>query len=64
MTAPPHKRQETDLSAAEYARLKEFADAHGVTVDEAATRLAKVALDSRYRMRRLGMAKVLPLRKP
>lgn len=58
------KRQETDLSAGEHARVKDFADANGITVDEAATQLAKVALSARYRMRRNGTAKVVPLRKP
>lgn len=61
---PPHtqKTSHADLSAAELALVKTYADEHGMTVDQAATQLARQALAARYR-RSKPMGKVVPFKR-
>ena len=59
MTTPPNRT--ADLSDGEFARLKAFAEQHGMTTDEAATHLARQALTSKFRNKRLAPAQVLQM---
>ena len=47
MTPPT---QEIQLSEAQMQQLQQYADAHGITTDEAATQLAKARLKQRYEL--------------
>ena len=48
MQTPP--TQEITLSDAQMQQLQQYADAHGITTDEAATQLAKARLKQRYEL--------------
>lgn len=59
---PPVATRTVELSAAEKAAIDHYAATKGITPDEAATELARTALDSRYRMPRVPGV-VLPMRR-
>lgn len=54
---------ELHLSDKEAAALDAYAQAHGMTREEAATKLAQQALIARYLIRKGSPAQVLPFRK-
>lgn len=57
------KTQDIDLTEAQLLDLKRYARLHGITVEQAATNLARAELDARYRLRRNGVSKVLPFKR-
>ena len=57
------KTQAIDLADKELLALKRFARLHGLTVEQAATRLAQVGLEARYRFRKTGISQVLPFKR-
>lgn len=57
------KTQAIDLTEAQLLNLKRYARLHGITVEQAATRLAQTELDARYRLRKIGIAQMLPRRR-
>ena len=59
MTTPPIPT--AGFSDAEFARLQAYAQAQGMTVDEAATHLARQALAEKFRNKRLAPAQVLQM---
>jgi len=58
---PPQTPKSLDMSDAEMRALEQYAQQHGITTDEAATRLARQSIERRY-VRRKQVAKVVPLR--
>ena len=48
MQTPP--TQQIQLSDTQMQQLQQYADAHGITTDEAATQLAKARLKQRYEL--------------
>ena len=63
MKSPP--TQEIQFSDAQMQQLQQYADAHGITPDEAATQLAKARLKQRYELPKGGPGIVIQfLRKP
>ena len=59
MTTPPART--ADLSEGEFTRLQAYAQQHGMTLDEAATHLARQALAEKFRNKRLAPAQVLQM---
>ena len=59
---PPQKTSGVDLTTAEAEALVQYANARGMTVDQAATELAQQTLQRRYRRPAVPGARVLPLR--
>jgi hypothetical protein len=57
------KQQAIDLTDSQLLDLKRYARLHGITVEQAATRLAQVELDARYRLRKTGISQVLPFKR-
>jgi len=57
------KTQAIDLTEAQLLSLKRYARLHSITVEQAATQLARTALDARYRMRKTGISRVLPFKR-
>lgn len=57
------KQQAIDLTEAQLLDLKRYARLHGITVEQAATCLARVELDARYRLRKTGISQVLPFKR-
>ena len=57
------KQQAIDLTEPQLLALKRYARLHGITVEQAATRLAQVELDARYRLRKTGISQVLPFKR-
>jgi len=51
------------LTDSQLLQLKRYARLHGLTVEQAATRLAQVELDARYRLRKTGISQVLPFKR-
>lgn len=62
MPAPPPTGQPLDLSDQEAAALDAYATAHGLTPQQAATKLAQQILDERYRIKQ-KQGQVLPFRR-
>lgn len=61
---PTHqKTSSVELSGRLLDQLEQFAKAHGITTDEAASRLVSQSLRTRY-VRKTQPAQVLPLRRP
>jgi len=60
--APPTTGQPLDLSGREAAALEAYANAHGLTADQAATQLAQHILEERYRIKQ-QQGRVLPFRR-
>lgn len=59
MTAPPTPT--AGFSDAEFSRLEAYAKAQGMTVEDAATHLARESLAHKYRNKRLAPAQVLQM---
>lgn len=57
------KQQAIDLTDSQLLDLKRYARLHNLTVEQAATRLAQVELDARYRLRKIGISQVLPFKR-
>jgi len=57
------KQQAIDLTEQQLLSLKRYARLHDITVEQAATQLARTALDARYRMRKTGISQVLPFKR-
>lgn len=62
MPAPPQTGQPLDLSEREAAALDAYAAEHGLTRQQAATKLAQQILDERYRIKQ-QQGRVLPFRR-
>lgn len=62
MPAPPTTGQPLDLSEREAAALDAYALEHGLTRQQAATKLAQQILDERYRIKQ-QQGRVLPFRR-
>ena len=62
MPAPPQNGQPLDLSEREAAALDAYAAEHGLTRQQAATKLAQQILDERYRIKQ-QQGRVLPFRR-
>jgi hypothetical protein len=58
----PPQTQHLDLTDREAAALESYAKAHGLTLQQAATKLAQQTLDTRYRIKQ-KQGQVLPFRR-
>lgn len=61
MPPPTQRTQSLDLSDAEQRALEQFAQERGITVDEAATQLARQSIERRY-VRRKQVGNVVPIK--
>lgn len=59
-----HKQTSVELSGRLLEQLEQYAQAHGITTDEAASRLVSQAFRTRYVRKPQQPAQVLPLRRP
>lgn len=62
MQAPQHPGRPVELTDREAAVLDAYAEAHGLTRQQAATQLAQHTLEQRYRIK-AQQAQVIPLRR-
>ena len=60
---PTPKTSAVDLTDADTRSLEQYAQQAGLTLDQAATRLAKQTLAARYRRAPVPGARVLPLKR-
>lgn len=58
---PTQRTQSLDLSDAEQRALEQFAQERGISVDEAATQLARQSIERRY-VRRKQVGNVVPIK--